>query len=61
YYVPEKFTSQDLAETVRLIYSTDDSRLAIKSKAARQAILDGHTIDKMLEYYLNLYQTVSGA
>ncbi|MBD0287793.1 MAG: glycosyltransferase family 4 protein, partial [Flavisolibacter sp.] len=61
YYVPEKFTSQDLAETVRLIYSTDDSRLAVKSKAARQAILDGHTIDKMLEYYLNLYQTVSGA
>ncbi len=55
YYVPEHFTGVDLAKALVQIFSIDDSELKKKMNAARQLILNEHTIEKMKDYYQNIY------
>lgn len=55
FYVPEHFSERDLLKTVSTIYCEGEKTLAEKSKLARQFVIHEHTIDKMRDYYLNLY------
>jgi glycosyltransferase involved in cell wall biosynthesis len=55
YYVPEHFTEEDLLDVVKEVYGQDESILAAKSALAREFVLKEHTIEKMRNYYLALY------
>ncbi|MGZ4089397.1 MAG: glycosyltransferase [Bacteroidia bacterium] len=55
YYVPEHFTAVELQRTVRKIFLEEEESLSSKSIAARQFVVDEHTIGKMRDYYLKLY------
>lgn len=55
FYVPEHFTERDMLKTVSEIYGEGEKMLAEKSRLARQFVMNEHTIGKMKDYYLNLY------
>lgn len=58
YYMPERFTKQNLANTVRNIFAMDDNEWKQKMAAAREAVLNDHSIEKMKQYYLKIYTTL---
>lgn len=58
FYVPEHFTETDMLKTVSEIYCEGEKILAEKSRLTRQFVMNEHTIDKMRDYYLNLYNKV---
>ncbi len=59
YYVPEHFTSSNISNTLKDIATNSKEVLTQQSSAARQFVIDEHTISKMLEYYKTLYNTES--
>lgn len=56
YYVPEHFEENDMLKTVCGIYNEQAATLAEKSRLARAFVMKEHTIEKMREYYIALYQ-----
>ena len=55
YYIPEHFTTQDVVNEINKIFKEDAKVLGRKSGMARQVVIEEHTIEKMREYYLSLY------
>lgn len=55
YYVPEKFTSVDLANAICDIFKMDSSQWEEKMNEARQEVVHNHTLDKMKKYYEKIY------
>jgi len=58
YYVPESFTEEDLCKTVTEVFEQEQSVLASKAAMASAFVAKEHTIEKMRDYYLNLYRRV---
>ena len=56
YYVPEHFNKEDIINAVKKLYAEDASTLEKKSKLARQVVVDEHRIERMRDYYLDIYQ-----
>lgn len=56
YYVPEKFTSDNLVTAIKKIYLENEIVLASKSSEARKFVINEHTIEKMRDYYLGIYK-----
>jgi glycosyltransferase involved in cell wall biosynthesis len=58
YYVPEKFTAEQIADQLIKIFALTDEEFLTKTKMARQTVIDNHTMDKMKDYYLTVYQSM---
>ena len=61
YYVPEHFTTDDIVKAVRSVYNEGEKALSEKSKMARQLVMQEHTLEKMRDYYLQLYASLNEA
>jgi len=59
YYVPEIFTSEQLAAEVVKIFRLAASELAQKQVIARNFVLENHTLEKMKSYYFNIYNSIT--
>jgi glycosyltransferase involved in cell wall biosynthesis len=58
YFVPEYFNEQDILNIIIKIYNNDENQLALRSAMAREFVMSEHTIEKMRDYYLELYKQV---
>jgi glycosyltransferase involved in cell wall biosynthesis len=58
FYVPEHFSEGEMLKAVSDIYRQPKETLAEKSRLARQLVVNEHTIDKMGDYYLSLYNKI---
>lgn len=56
FYVPEHFSEADMLKAVSEIFCEGENSLAERSRLARQFVANEHTVDKMRDYYLNLYR-----
>ena len=59
FYVPEYFSEKDFVNTFKEIRNTSIHKLSEKSELARQTVLNEHTIEKMFEYYNNVYDKIT--
>jgi glycosyltransferase involved in cell wall biosynthesis len=59
YYVPEDFTTHDIVKAVEQVYATPTAELEKKSLMARELVLKEHTVERMSEYYADLYNKMS--
>jgi glycosyltransferase involved in cell wall biosynthesis len=55
YYVPEKFTSTDLAEKIIAILKMSDAEQQVKAIAAREFVIKNFAISTSANYYKSLY------
>ncbi len=58
YYVPENFSAEDLANKVVEILSLSDEDFQAKSSLAVDFASSELSIDKMSDYYLELYNSL---
>ena len=58
YYVPEHFTEADMLKVLSTLYNETDEVLASRSAMARKFVMDEHTLEKMRDYYLDLYSRI---
>lgn len=61
FYVPEDFTSDDLAKKTGEIFSLPASELEKKMKKARAFVQERFTLEKMAAYYLEIYQKMQNS
>lgn len=61
FYVPENFSAEDLAAKVREIYRLSAEERQEKSNLAREFAASELSIEKMTDYYLDLYAQLSSA
>lgn len=55
YYIPEKFTSEELAKSITDIFKMDKDLWKEKIMAARQEVITNHTLSQMKDYYQEFY------
>jgi glycosyltransferase involved in cell wall biosynthesis len=55
FYVPEHFSEKDILHAGSEIFCEGEKSLAEKSRMARQFVVNEHTVEKMRDYYLSLY------
>ncbi len=56
YYVPENFTSEELAKAVEVVLTLDDSEARKRSIESRKVIENQYNIQNAAKYYFNLYK-----
>jgi glycosyltransferase involved in cell wall biosynthesis len=55
-YVPESFSSAEIAEAISKTLLLDDDKFIELSRLARDFVLNNYSIGKMADYYLNFYK-----
>ena len=55
YYVPEKFSAEDIAANILSILKLNDAELANKMNSARNFVIKNFTIQSSADYFTSLY------
>lgn len=55
-FIPEQFTSDDLADAISELLALDDEAFAARSAAARQCALDRFRVEPQADYFAELYR-----
>jgi glycosyltransferase involved in cell wall biosynthesis len=58
YYVPEQFSPEELASEVVKVFELSEPERISKQAAAKNFVLEQHSLDKMKAYYSGLYATI---
>jgi glycosyltransferase involved in cell wall biosynthesis len=58
FYVPESFTSEQLATEVASIFRLSLKEMEQKQQAARNFVLENHSLEKMKVYYFDIYNAM---
>jgi len=58
YYVPEKFSKEELAEAILQVFAMPAQQWEEKMQEARKLVLDEHDISKMKNYFESIYRHV---
>lgn len=58
YYLPEKFTPQDLSSCVSSIFKLNQTDYEEKAKLARKTIKDEYNVHLSAKYYINIYNSL---
>ena len=58
FYVPEKFSAEQLAREMVNIFAMNDAEFSQKAALARNEVISGHTIVQMKNYYQMVYENI---